>query len=90
MKRSLYITWFINEEEQDNEEFMEKVPDKFKVLKERVESHVKHYYPVCQMADDYWQMEVEMDSGPQRTPADCSIYTTMGIYIRAVFSFRSM
>jgi hypothetical protein len=90
--RILYLTWFINEEEQDNEEFLEKVPDKFKVVKQRVESHVKRYYPVCQMAADYWQMEVdtEVDAKPLITPPNCSIYTTEGVYIRVVFSFRSM
>ena len=90
LKRILYLTWFINEEEQDNEEFLEKVPDTFKVLKERVESHVKQYYHVCDLNDDYWQMDVEVDTGPLRTPANCSIYTTLGVYIRVVFSFRSM
>jgi hypothetical protein len=90
LKQILYLTWFINEEEQDNDEFCERVPDKFKVLKERIESHVKHYYPICHLNDDYWQMEVEMNPGPPRPPANCSIYTTEGVYIRVVFSFRSM
>ena len=90
LKRILYLTWFINEEEQDNDEFLEKVPDKFKALKQRVESHVKQYYHTCSLADDYWQMSVEVDAGPLRTPANCSIYTTLGVYIRVVFSFRSM
>ena len=111
VKRSLYLTWFINEVEHDNEEFMERVPDKFKAVKQRVESHVKRYYPACELADDYWQMEIEVPSGssaprgvipdrseapirvstgPLRPPGDCSIYTTLGVYIRVVFSFRSM
>ena len=90
LKRILYLTWFINEEEHDNEEFLEKVPDTFKVVKHRVESHVKQYYHVCDLNDDYWQMNVEVDAGPLRTPANCSIYTTLGVYIRVVFSFRSM
>ena len=90
LKRILYLTWFINEDECDNEEFIERVPDKFKALKQRVESHVKKYYPVCMLADDYWQMDLEVNAEPSYPPVDCSIYTTEGVYIRVAFSFRSM
>jgi hypothetical protein len=89
-KRVLYLTWFINEEEVDNDEFLEKIPDKFKVLKERVESHVERYYPICHLNDDYWHMDIEVNSTSLLRPPDCSIYTTEGVYIRIVFSFRSM
>jgi hypothetical protein len=85
----LYLKWSIQSIEYEAEEILERIPDKSRAVKHRIESHILSYMCSATLQDDYWQIHGQC-IGIKECPLPCHIYTTEGVYIRIDFSFRTM